>query len=485
MKRKLTKLLFSLFASSFLFLSSCDSLNGNDGSNGSDANIKVNEDGYIYINDEPTSYYFKNKDCKVTINVEHSEYGSISGGGSYSYGEGTILTAIPNEKGVFVCWKDKNSKITSKDKELLIVADNGENIYTAVFSCKPELVKANVNIKLDESSLPNATYIGEKQVNLTTGVSLIFDGYDDKSLILYKVSKDVYELDYLSINKKILDNEIKGKVISYEEYVSIYETDKPYYEEEIDCYFYLTGRSNPKCLVNISSVGSNGFITNLDGTSVTSKEVLYGTVLKLKANVEEKEINGEKVATSRFDYWEINGNRVSSDNLLAYTVWDAVNIVAHFTSKTKLSLNINSGEASLKKARYQDCYEIDLVKASINGKQFETKQISSDGKITIDLGYFDVGEMFSLDLKLYAKTNGEYITNYENVWKHINLSYYYGSSLIGKGNSLLFFVPPGTNNESNIEVKYIRTLNYYSNATNEDGSDANESLGESGFGLFD
>lgn len=485
MKGKLTKLLCCLFASTSLLLSSCDSLNGNDGNNGNDANIKVNEDGYIYINDEPTEYYFKSKDCKVTINAMHSEYGSVSGSGYYSYGQGVIITAIPNEKGLFVGWTDKDNKIISKDKELLIVADRGENIYTAIFSCKPELVKANINIKFDETSLPNATYKGERRVNLTTGVNLIFDGYDDKSLILYKIDKGIYDLSCSLINEKIFDKKIRGEAISYEEYVSLYEKDKHYYQEEIDCYFYVAGRSNPKCLVNISPIGSNGFVTNLDGTNVSSGEVLYGTVLKLKANVEEKEINGNKVASSRFDYWEINGSRVSSDNLLTYTVWESIDIIAHFTSKTKLSLNISSGEASLNKARYQDCYEIDLVKASINGKEFETNQISSEGKATIDLGYFDMGEVFLLELKLYARTNGEYITNYENVWKHINLSYYYGSSLIGNGNSLLFFVPPGTNNESNIEVKYIRTLNYNSNATNEDGNDANESLGESGFGLFD
>lgn len=486
-KNKLLLISLSVISSS-LILGSCESLNGSDGTNGNNANIQINEDGYINISGEQTEYYFVNKDCKVVVNVENPTYGKVIGGGDFSYGSGTLINAIPFENGVFVAWKDKKNNIISKDKDLFVVVDHGENIYTAVFACLPNCVTANINVKFDESTLPNAKYIGKANVKLTDGVDLKFDGYNDKSLILYTLDKQNYDLSYEQINEKINNNEIKNpKTISYDEYISLYDKNKTYYEPELDFYYYVVGKASSRYTVNISSIGTYGVITFEDGSPIiSSKEYQSGSVIKLKTASTKKIVNGNEFEVCKFSHWEINGKRVSTENELIYSVWENTNIVAHFISKTKLNLIVRNDEYGLTEGRYKECKDPSKVIGSINGNNFEVDLDLSSGYKTLELGYFDAGEIISLQLKLFAEPNSKFpLFSFENSWKYINLSYSYDGTKIGSGNSLLFFVPPSVNDEAFLTVKYIRTTNYISEAKDEDGNIVKETLNGSDFGLLD
>lgn len=489
MKKKCKILLvFLSLLYSCMLLGSCKSLDGKNGINGKNANIEVKDDGYIYIDDYQTEYYFVQKDCKIKVYVENAKYGSVIGEGNYSYGTGTILNAKPFYNGTFVAWKNSDGKIISKEEDLFVVADHGENVFTAVFACLPEYVDASINVKFDRETLPNATYTGKSKVNLKDGISLTFDGYNEKGLTLFTLDKETYELDYTEINKKINNNELgNGKTISYEEYIALFDERKIYYESEIDFYFYVVGKISNKYVVNISSIGSNGRITMSNGNvALSSKEYSAGTVLKLTAISEKKEVNGNLFEASLFSHWEVNGKKVSTESELIYSVWSNTNIVAHFKPKTKLSIIIKSGEDNLTASRYQDCKTPSKAVGSINGNEFEATLSYINNYAILELGYFDLGEVISLQLKLYSELRYKVApTDYENVWKYIKLAYIYNGVRIGSGNSLIFFVPPSVNDEASLTVEYIRTTNYYSNAKDESGNSANEYLYSSDFGLLD
>lgn len=469
-----------------LLLASCSALDGSNGKDGKDAKIEVNEDGYIYIDEEPTDYFFVKNDSKVRVAIEHEQYGSVSGEGDYPYGTAVLLSAKPKEGGVFVGWKNEDGILLSQERERLIVTDYGENLYTAVFASSPERVEASIHVRIDESTLPNASYTGLQSVPLLDGVTLSFEGYGEKSLLLYPLDAASFALDAASLKTKIASGEIIGKPISFEETIALFETKKNYFEREIDFYYYVEGKEGERHTVEIASVGSYGQVLLATGQAApSSNEELSGAVLRLMASPLIEEVNGHRFEASSFDYWEINGKRMGNDPKLVYMVSDSVSIVAHFVPKTKLKLTLKSGESGLKADRYEDFKTPFKAAASINGMEFEAAlSWNSYGRAEFVLGYFEPQETFSLALKLYSKLSGGTPINEEDTWKYIHLSYFYSGQRIGEGNSLCFFVPPSTNDETSLSVEYIRTFNYFTEAINEEGENE-EHLSNSGFGLFD
>lgn len=479
--------LFAISLFSCLTFASCQSLNGENGKDGKNVNINVGDDGYIYIDNEKTDYYFGKKDCKINVKVENNQYGTVEGEGNYTYGSSIYLTAKPNENGTFVGWKNENGKYISKEENLLVVADHGETTYFAEFACNPSVLNANINIKFDEITLPNCQYIGEDRVKLIDGITLKFTNYDELSLILYSLDKADYDLDYLNINEKISNNEIKsGKTISYEEYLSLYDSKKYYYDEDVDFYFYVVGKTNIKHVVNISSNDGKSRVLFENGKIASgSQEFLKGTVLKLQAESFKETINGSLFDASTFSFWSIDGIKVSTDKTLMHTVNKDVSIKAHFEVKTKLSLIIESGEEGLIKGRYSDFYDPEKAVGNVNGFNFDISLEYVDGKATITLGYFEESQLLNLQLKLYCSIKKWGPTTYENSWKYVDITYYYNNVKVGGGNSFMFFVPPSNEGVSTLNAKYIRTANYYSFAVNDKNENAKEILMGSGFGLID
>ena len=469
-----------------LLLASCSALAGSDGKDGKDAKIEVNEDGYISIDEEPTDYFFVKNESKVRIAIEHDQYGSVSGQGDYPYGTAVLLSAKPKEGGVFVGWKSEDGALLSQECEHLIVTDYGENLYTAVFASSPEYVEASIHVRIDEGSLPNASYTGPQSVSLLDGVTLSFEGYGEKSLLLYPLDAASFALDGVSLRAKIASGEIVGKSISFEETIALFDAKKNYFEREIDFYYYVEGKEGERHTVEIASVGSYGQVLLANGlAALSSSEELSGTVLRLIASPFIEEMNGHRFEASSFGHWEIDGKRVGNDTELVYTVSTSVRIVAHFVPKTKFKLTLKSGESGLKQGPYEDFKTPSKAALSINGMDFKTPlSWNSYGRSELVLGYFEPQETFSLSLKLYSKLSGGTPVNEEDTWKYIHLSYFYSGQRIGEGNSLRFFVPPSTNDEASLTVEYIRTFNYFSEATNEEGENE-EYLSNSGFGLFD
>lgn len=469
-------------------LSACDALNGKNGTNGKDVTMDIKEDGYIYIDGEKTEYYFINKDCTVSIDVKNPEYGKVYGEGKYAYGTALCLKAEPNENGIFVAWKDCDGKVISTEKECLIVVDHNENRYQAEFACNPKQVKANIHVKFDKDTLPNATYIGDNKVILTDGVTLKFDHYEEKTLVLYTLSKEYFTKDYQEINAHIASNELGiGKVISYEEMISLYDGITTYDKSNTDFYFYVSGKTNQKYSVSISSSNANGSVQYADGSDAShSQDYLGGTVLKLKAVSKSETINGQLFETSEFLGWEIDDEIISKEKELEYKVWDNVNIVAKFKSKVKLNLVIESGEEGLTGSRYPDLKDPSKATGKMNQVSFETNLTYTDNTAKVELGYYHPNDIFALEFKLHSELRyAQSACKAEDSWKYITLSYEYQNVKIGGGNSLLFFIPSSSTDEVNIHVKYVRTTNYYSSATDETGENSKEYLYESGYGLGD
>lgn len=104
---------------------------------------------------------------------------------------------------------------------------------------------------------------------------------------------------------------------------------------------------------------------------------------------------------------------------------------------------------------------------------------------TIDLGYFSAGETFTLQLKLYCNQTADFkLCDEKDTWRYIRLLYEYSGVKIGEGDTLIFFVPKGVGGKLEIGVNYVRTCNYYSNATNDKCENAKEGLAGSGYGLI-
>lgn len=469
-----------------LLLASCSSLDGSNGKDGKDAKIEVNEEGNIYIDDEPTDYFFVSKESSVHIAIEHEEYGDAFGAGDYPYGTGVLLRAKPKEGGVFAGWKKEDGTFLSRDLDHLVVTDYGENRYTAIFASSPEYVEAFVHVRFDGNTLPNASYTGPQKVSLLDGATLSFEGYGEKSLLLYPLDESSYRLDDASLKMKIESGEIKGRSIPYEESLSLFEEKRDYFERKVDFFYYVVGKEGERHSVEISSVGSYGEVRLANGlVAPSSNEELSGTVLRLRASPLVEEVNGHRFEASSFDYWEVNGKRVSSSPDFVYTVQAPARIVAHFLPKTKLKLTIKSGESGLKAGRYEDFKTPNKAVVAINNMEFEAPlSFNTYGNAELTLGYFEPKETFSLALKLYSKLSGGTPVNEEDTWKYIHLSYFYSGQRIGEGNSLRFFVPPSTNDETSLSVEYIRTFNYFTEAVNEEGENE-EHLSNSGFGLFD
>lgn len=462
-----------------------DGKNGVDGTDGKDAVIEVSDDGYLLINGEKTEYRFNKKDCKIRINVENPLYGEVSGEGAYSYGTAVILSAEPNKDGVFVAWKNSDGDVISTKNDLLAVADYGETEFTALFARSPEKVTARINVKFDESVLSEAVYTGDVETPLTEGAVLKFSNYGENALILYAVDSLTFSLDSAKIKEDVSNGKISnGILIAYEQFVTLFD-EKEYYPDEIrDFYYFVTGRPNNKYQVKISSSDKSGKIFLANGDEPYSEQnYLAGTVLKLKAQPETREINGKTFETADFSGWVVNGKKVSSEPTFVYKVTEKSEIVAEFTPKTKLILTIKSGEDGLNPSRYTEFGLPYKASGSINGEIFETVIAFTGGVATLELGYYSAGETFVLQLKLHCVQNHNFCNDL-NTWRYVFLSYEYSDVKIGEGNSLLFFVPKGTDGESIIGVKFVRTCNFYSNATNDKGENAKEYLYGSGFGLI-
>lgn len=493
--KKLT-VLFAVILSLFVlaicaFLLSCsgtdgvDGKNGADGTDGKNAVIEISEDGFILVDGKKTEYRFNKKDCSIKINSENARYGKVTGDGAYAYGTAVMLTAEPNEDGVFVAWKNEDGDVISTQNNLLAVADHGETEYTALFARSPEKVIARINVKFDETTLENAVYTGDTETPLMNGVTLKFSGYGENALIMYAVEKQTFEQECAKINEDILSGKLtNGKIISYEQFVTLFNEKEFYPEETRDFYYYIVGKPNNEYRVKISASDKGGNIVLLNGEDLKAEQnYLAGTVLKLKAQPERCEINGKTFETSEFSGWIISGEKVSGESVLVYEVKEDAEITAEFIAKTKLSLTIKSGEDGLISSLYTEFKMPYKATGSINGENFETDISFADGVATVDLGYFSAGETFSLQLKLHCIQNHRFC-NDQNTWRYVRLLYEYANVKIGEGNALIFFVPEGKDGKSEIVVNFVRTCNYYSNATNEKGENAKEYLYGSGYGLI-
>lgn len=501
LKRLIVCFLLTLAALSCAFLASCnlsggkngtDGKDGTDGADGENAVITVTDDGFLSINGEKTNYYLSKKDCSVKIKVENEKFGAAYGSGSYAYGKAVLLTAEPAANGVFVEWKDSLGKTLGKDENLLHVTDNGETEITAFFACSPAAVTAKINVRFDGATLPSASYVGETEAPLLGGANLKFEDYGENALILYAVDKQTFEKSDEEINEIISSGEFgSGERITYEKHIGLFDKSAVYPDETAEFYYYVAGKPNARYSVNVSSSDQSGNVTVSGGDKLSGeKGYLAGTVLKLNAKPKTEKINGITYEASDFLGWTVGDKIISTEREIAYEVTESAEITAKFAPKTKLSLTLKSGEDGLTSYRYPDSKEPSKAEGSINGKSFEANIVFDSGVAKIDLGYFTLGEFFSLELRVYAEPNYNTTADwnpfrFENSWRYIRLIYEYDGGKIGEGNSLTFFVLGGSDNRAEISVKYIRTGNFYTSATNEKGENAKERMSGSGYGLVD
>ena len=78
-------------------------------------------------NNKSFTAYFTANTYTLTVNASPTNGGTVSGGGTYGYGETVMLTAIPNSNYIFVQWSDGNAS----NPRAVTVTDN--ITYTAYF----------------------------------------------------------------------------------------------------------------------------------------------------------------------------------------------------------------------------------------------------------------------------------------------------------------------------------------------------------------
>ncbi len=81
-------------------------------------------------------------EISLAVNVE--EGGTVTGGGTYSYGETVTVTAIPNEGYSFVSWVENDSIVVSTDAEYSFIA-SADRSLTANFSLNIYLIAVAAN----------------------------------------------------------------------------------------------------------------------------------------------------------------------------------------------------------------------------------------------------------------------------------------------------------------------------------------------------
>lgn len=140
---------------------------------------------------------FKKSNVKVTLAVDHSQRGTVTGGGTIAYGGSMSLRATPNEGYTFKNWTE-NGKSISTDKNMTLKNITSDRTITANFESSDFDVYLSCNPK-DAGTLTGAgNYDAGKDIKVTAKAK---DGYtfvswtNENKIVGYKESYTIDDID--------------------------------------------------------------------------------------------------------------------------------------------------------------------------------------------------------------------------------------------------------------------------------------------------
>ena len=146
----------------------CEFLGWNDGNTESPRFVVVTQDSTFTASFARIPY-------TITVESDNPEWGSVSGGGTYYYGDTIQITAIPNTGYTFVRWNDHN---TSNPRTVIVT---GNHNYTAYFQLQQCVIHTEVNPEgAGTIHGGGAHYYGETvQLTAIAGTHYTFDRWED------------------------------------------------------------------------------------------------------------------------------------------------------------------------------------------------------------------------------------------------------------------------------------------------------------------
>ena len=137
-------------------------LQWNDGNTDNPRDIVVYQDSTFVASFGTLQY-------TVTVESNHPEWGSVSGGGTFNYGDTIAIAATPNIGRVFMGWDDGN---TDNPREIVVTEDH---TYTALFELQTCVITTEVNPEGAGTITGGGTYSYGNIVTLTVQANT---GYD-------------------------------------------------------------------------------------------------------------------------------------------------------------------------------------------------------------------------------------------------------------------------------------------------------------------
>ena len=149
--------------------------------------------------------YFLQESYMITVEASPAEGGTVTGGGSYHYGDMVTLAATPNQGYVFVSWNDG---VTTSSRTVSVT---GNASYTAIFS-EEGVTTYTIIVKPNDPSLGSTTGGGT---------------YPEGSVITISAVAE-HQAHFVNWNDNNTDNPRTITVTRDATYVANFETDQMY-----------------------------------------------------------------------------------------------------------------------------------------------------------------------------------------------------------------------------------------------------------------
>ena len=297
----------------------------------------------------------------LNLNNENESLGSISGEGTFFYGNNVTITAAPNTGVFFLGWYDNDGKLVSSLKSYSFKMPYEDILYTAKFEWTPYSISININ----DTSM--GTITGDGSYTYGQNVSLVatpnehysfFGWYDGDNLLSqdpnYSFSMPDKSLSYTAIfvkNYKLnvsTDDATKGSVVSptewgeglevtirakaNDDYVLDYWYDDDLNEISDNPNYNFTMPGNDISLYALFTTGGYPF-------SASSEDESKGTVNDV-SNRYKKGASITVAATPAegyaFEGWYNESTKVSGKSNYTFTMpGNDYSLVAHFFTKAE------------------------------------------------------------------------------------------------------------------------------------------------------
>jgi hypothetical protein len=135
----------------------------------------------IIMSDRTFVANFEVATVEITVNVEPEEGGTVSGGGTYNYGDEVTITVVTNEDWAFQNWTE-NGEVVSEEKTFTFIATDDHNfmanlLYTVGLNELGSIIMVYPNPVSDKLSIEAQEAIGKVEIYNVMG-TLVYSQKD-------------------------------------------------------------------------------------------------------------------------------------------------------------------------------------------------------------------------------------------------------------------------------------------------------------------